>query len=81
MFILLQDSFDSKAPTITFALVTLLSGFLSTLLPETLDTIMPQTMEEGEEFGKGDTCFSTGFFGRSKKLPKEKDIPLESYKS
>jgi hypothetical protein len=42
---------------------------------------MPQTMEEGEEFGKGDTCFSTGCFGRSKKLSKEKDIPLESYKS
>ncbi|XP_025412390.1 organic cation transporter protein [Sipha flava] len=77
----LLDSFDSKAPTITFALVTLLSGILSTLLPETLDTTMPQTMEEGEEFGKGDTCFSTGCFGRSKKLSKEKDIPLESYKS
>lgn len=62
----------------TFALVTLLSGVLSTLLPETLNTTMPQTMEDGEEFGKGDTCYSTGCFGRSKSLPKEKDIPLES---
>lgn len=59
--------------------MTLLSGILSTLLPETLNKTMPQTMQDGEEFGKGDTCFSTGCFGRSKKLPKEKDIPLESY--
>jgi len=73
----LMDSFDPRAPTVTFALVTLLSGILSTLLPETLNTTMPQTMQDGEEFGKGDTCFSTGCFGRSKKLPKEKD--LESY--
>lgn len=74
----LMDTFDPRAPTMTFALVTLLSGMFSTLLPETLNTSMPQTMEDGEEFGKGDTCFSTGCFGRLKSLPKEKDIPLES---
>jgi len=67
-----------RAPAITFALVTLISGVLSTLLPETLNTVMPQTMEDGEEFGKGDTCFTTGCFGRSKKpQSKQKDIPLE----
>jgi len=72
--------YDVRAPAITFALVTLLSGVLSTLLPETLNTVMPQTMEDGEEFGKGDTCFTTGCFGQSKKpQPKQKDIPLESY--
>lgn len=59
--------------------MTLISGILSTLLPETLNTKMPQTMQDGEEFGKGDTCFSTGCFGRSKRQIKEKDIPLESY--
>lgn len=75
-----QDSFDSRTPTIVFAVVTLTSGFLSTLLPETLNTSMPQTMQEGEDFGKGDTCFSTGCFGRSKHHIKEKDIPLENEK-
>ncbi|XP_060881015.1 organic cation transporter protein [Metopolophium dirhodum] len=74
----LLDVYDVRAPAITFALVTLMSGILSTLLPETLNTVMPQTMEDGEEFGKGDTCFTTGCFGRSKKpQSKQKDIPLE----
>ncbi|KAE9544542.1 hypothetical protein AGLY_000083 [Aphis glycines] len=74
----LLDSYDARAPAITFALVTLISGVLSTLLPETLNTIMPQTMEDGEEFGKGDTCFTTGCFGRKKKpQPKKKEIPVE----
>lgn len=77
--IVFQDSFDERAPTITFAMVTLLSGILSTLLPETLNTTMPQTMQDGEEFGKGDTCYSTGCFARSKKQPKEKDIALENF--
>jgi hypothetical protein len=50
----------------------------STLLPETLNTVMPQTMADGEEFGKGDTCFTTGCFGRKKKpQPKQKEIPAE----
>lgn len=75
----LQDSYNPRASTITFATVTLLSGFLSTLLPETLNTIMPQTMQDGEDFGKGDTCFSTGCFGRSRKenLEKEKEPVTE----
>jgi len=40
---------------------------------------MPQTMEDGEEFGKGDTCLTTGCFGQLKKpQPKQKEIiPLE----
>lgn len=39
---------------------------------------MPQTMEDGEEFGKGDTCFTTGCFGRKKRSqPKQKEIPVE----
>ncbi|XP_050428065.1 organic cation transporter protein [Adelges cooleyi] len=75
----LMDTYDEKLPVITFALVTLFAGILSTFLPETLNKSMPQTMQDGEEFGEGDTCFSTGCFGRSKKLLKEKDIPLESY--
>ncbi|VVC37302.1 Major facilitator superfamily domain,Major facilitator, sugar transporter-like [Cinara cedri] len=78
-FVGLMDSFDERTPIITFALVTLFAGILCTLLPETLNTKMPQTMQDGEDFGKGDTCFSTGCFGSSKKQQKEKDIPLESY--
>lgn len=74
----LLDAFDDRAPAITFAAVTLISGVLSTLLPETLNTKMPQTMQDGEEFGKSDTCFTSGCFGRTRPKPKEKDIPLES---
>lgn len=77
--ILFQFAPDTNAPTIIFALVALISGILSTQLPETLNTTMPQTMEDGEEFGKNDTCFSTGCFGRSKKMTTTKDIPLECY--
>ncbi|XP_050536358.1 organic cation transporter protein [Daktulosphaira vitifoliae] len=75
----LIDSYDKRAAIVIFALVTLIAGVLSTVLPETLNKTMPQTMQDGEEFGQGDTCFSTGCFGRSKKLQTEKDISLQSY--
>lgn len=35
-------------------------------------------MQDGEDFGKGDTCFSTGCFGRSKMRLNEKNIPLDT---
>ena len=60
---------DSRVPTVIFATVTLISGALTMFLPETLDQPMPQSLEDGEEFGDGDTCFTTGCFGRKKSRP------------
>lgn len=60
----LLDSFDPRVPTVIFALVALVSGALTMLLPETLNQPMPQSLEDGETFGDGDTCCSTGCFGR-----------------
>lgn len=56
--ITLLDSFDPKIPAVIFGLVALLSGFLCCFLPETMNQPMPQSLADGENFGKGDTCFN-----------------------
>lgn len=56
--ILLLDSIDKSLPTITFALAAFTSGFFTLFLPETLNKPMPQSMEDGENFGVGDTAFN-----------------------
>lgn len=56
--ITLLDSFDPKMPSIIFAVISIISGFLVMFLPETLNKSMPQTIEDGEKFGIGDTMFS-----------------------
>lgn len=57
--IMLLDSFNPKVPAILFGFIALVSGFLSLYLPETMNQPMPETIEDGESFGKGDTCFTT----------------------
>ncbi|XP_065332328.1 organic cation transporter protein [Cloeon dipterum] len=59
----LLDSLDKTLPTVIFASLALLAGALALFLPETAGKPMPQTLEEGEEFGKGDTAFSSCFGG------------------
>ncbi|XP_014203835.1 organic cation transporter protein [Copidosoma floridanum] len=59
--IMLLDSFDPKVPATVFGFVALLAGFLVLYLPETLNQPMPETLEDGENFGRGDTCFTTCF--------------------
>lgn len=62
--IILFDSFSPSLPSTIFAVIALISGFLTLFLPETLNTPMPQSIEDGENFGIGDTCFTTCFGGR-----------------
>ncbi|XP_039754751.1 organic cation transporter protein-like [Pararge aegeria] len=57
--ITLLDSFNPKIPAVTFGLVALVSGFLCCFLPETMNQPMPQSIQDGENFGKGDTCFNS----------------------
>lgn len=57
--ITLLDSFDPKIPAVTFGFVSLLSGFLCLFLPETMNQPMPQSLNDGETFGRGDTCFGS----------------------
>ena len=57
--IMLLDSFNPKVPAILFGFVALVSGFLSLYLPETVNQAMPESIEDGENFGKHDTCFTT----------------------
>ncbi|XP_041979923.1 organic cation transporter protein isoform X1 [Aricia agestis] len=64
--ITLLDSFDPKIPAVTFGLVALVSGFLCCFLPETMNQPMPQSLADGENFGKGDTCF-TSCLGKKRK--------------
>ncbi|XP_028173894.1 organic cation transporter protein [Ostrinia furnacalis] len=83
--ITLLDSFNPKIPAVTFGLVALISGFLCLLLPETNNQPMPQTLEDGENFGLGDTCFTTCMGKRKKnktysvedKAAAEAMVPLE----
>ncbi|XP_014472192.1 PREDICTED: organic cation transporter protein [Dinoponera quadriceps] len=64
--IFLLDSLDPKVPAVLFGLIALLAGFLALYLPETLNQPMPESIEDGENFGKGDTCFTTCLGRRSK---------------
>lgn len=63
-FLLLFDKFDPKIPSIIFAVIALISGFLTMFLPETMGAAMPQTVLEGEKFGIGDTCFTSCLGGK-----------------
>lgn len=65
--ITLLDSFNPKLPSIVFAVIALISGFLVLFLPETLGEPMPQSVEDGENFGVGDTFFATACGGSKKK--------------
>ncbi|XP_030376001.1 organic cation transporter protein [Scaptodrosophila lebanonensis] len=56
--ITLLDSFDPKIPAVLFGVVALASGFWVMFLPETMNQPMPESIEDGENFGKGDTWFS-----------------------
>ncbi|XP_018565498.1 organic cation transporter protein [Anoplophora glabripennis] len=73
--ITLLDSFDPKMPAIIFAVIALISGFFVMFLPETLHKSMPQTVQDGEEFGIGDTCFSA-MCGKTKLDEDEKEKPV-----
>ncbi len=46
-------------------------------LPETMDQPMPQSLEDGENFGMGNTCFSRG---RQSKVSDRNDrmVPLNT---
>ncbi|KAL6262289.1 hypothetical protein P5V15_007383 [Pogonomyrmex californicus] len=65
--IFLLDSLDPRIPAVLFGLIALVAGFLAFYLPETLNQPMPESIEDGENFGKGDTCFTT-CLGRGAKI-------------
>nr|XP_012230838.1 PREDICTED: organic cation transporter protein [Linepithema humile]XP_012230839.1 PREDICTED: organic cation transporter protein [Linepithema humile]XP_012230841.1 PREDICTED: organic cation transporter protein [Linepithema humile]XP_012230842.1 PREDICTED: organic cation transporter protein [Linepithema humile] len=75
--IFLLDSLDARVPATIFGLVSLVAGFLALYLPETLNQPMPETIEDGENFGKGDTCFTTCIGGRAKIAAGSCDIAME----
>ncbi|KAM0729598.1 Organic cation transporter protein [Formica fusca] len=75
--IFLLDSLDPRMPTALFGLVVLTAGYLALYLPETLNQPMPETMEDGENFGKGDTCFTTCMGGGAKATSNDHDIVME----
>lgn len=66
--ITLLDSFDPTIPAVIFGVIALLSGTWVMFLPETMDQPMPQSILDGENFGKGDTCFGS-CFGKKRPTP------------
>lgn len=72
--ITLLDSFDPTIPAVIFGVIALLSGFWVMFLPETMNQPMPQSIADGENFGKGDTCFS---LGRNKNRSGHEPVPLQ----
>lgn len=65
--ITLLDSFDPTIPAVIFGVIALLSGFWVMFLPETMNQPMPESIADGEQFGVGDTCF-TSCLGGSRKM-------------
>ncbi|CAG9787719.1 unnamed protein product [Diatraea saccharalis] len=76
--ITLLDSFNPKIPAITFGLIALVSGFLCFFLPETMNQPMPQSLEDGENFGKGDTCFTSCLKNKKNNTSSRNDKAAES---
>lgn len=71
----LLDSFDPRVPAIIFGVVSIVSGVWTLYLPETMQQPMPESLKDGEDFGKGDTFFSTGFGRRAPQTtPPEQDM-------
>ncbi|KAI4492882.1 PREDICTED: organic cation transporter protein [Polistes canadensis] len=75
--IMLLDFLDPKVPATLFGIVALASGFLSLYLPETVNQPMPETIEDGENFGKHDTCFTTCFGKRTHQSVDTNDVILD----
>ncbi|XP_069696534.1 organic cation transporter protein [Periplaneta americana] len=73
--ITLLDSFDKRLPSVIFGAIAVISGLLALVLPETLNQPMPQTIEDGENFGKGDTAFNACCRKRS---GKKYEVPLST---
>lgn len=65
-FIFLLDSIGDAVPSITFGAIALISGCCILFLPETNNQPMPETIQDGENFGVGDTFF-TQICGKKKK--------------
>lgn len=74
--ITLLDSFDPKIPAVVFGTVCIASGIWVMFLPETMNQPMPESIEDGENFGKGDTWF-TQCFGKKKSNYKVEDAKGE----
>lgn len=72
--IFLLDSLNPRIPATLFGLIALVAGFLALYLPETLSQPMPESIEDGENFGKGDTCFTTCIGGSVKIAASDHDI-------
>ena len=56
--IMLLDAVHPLLPSFIFGSMALLSGVWTLWLPETMAQPLPESLEDGENFGKGDTCFS-----------------------
>lgn len=82
--ITLLDSFDPTIPAVTFGVIALLSGTWVLFLPETNNQPMPESIEDGESFGKGDTCFTACFGGGKRRKDAVRDeyqyagVPMET---
>lgn len=75
--IMLLDSFNPKVPATVFGFIALLAGFLALYLPETVNQPMPESLEDGENFGKGDTCFSSCVNRRRVKDKRAYEVALQ----
>jgi MFS family permease len=80
--ITLLDSFDPKIPAVIFGVISVLSGFWVFFLPETMGKPMPETIQDGENFGRGDTAFAGCCGNRHKTHVANGDqaVPLETMK-
>jgi len=74
--IFLLDSLDPRVPAALFGFIALVAGFLALYLPETLNQPMPESIEDGENFGKGDTCF-TCIGGSAKVAANDHEITID----
>lgn len=52
-----QADVKKELPLICLGLISIIDAFLTLTLPETLDQELPETLQEGNDFGKEQSCW------------------------
>ncbi len=68
-----MEGYGRSLVIVIFAATSTIAGFLTIFLPETNHRKLPESIEEGENFGKGETALDVCFKRKNKNAEAEDD--------